>query len=109
MRPGADPQPVIRHPHVAALETRRGIRSPGGRPAAPGAGRGAILGTPTAIRRGAAALGEHTDAVLAELGYTAEQIAGLRAEGEVASRRLTTARRMANPDRLAGSIQTSNG
>jgi crotonobetainyl-CoA:carnitine CoA-transferase CaiB-like acyl-CoA transferase len=33
------------------------------------------------IRRGAPALGQDTDAVLAELGYAAEQIAGLRAEG----------------------------
>ena len=37
--------------------------------------------TPTAIRSGAPALGEHTDEVLGELGYSSEQIAGLRAEG----------------------------
>ena len=37
--------------------------------------------TPTTIRRGAPALGEHTDEVLGDIGYTAQQIAGLRTEG----------------------------
>ncbi|MGE0258284.1 MAG: CoA transferase, partial [Alphaproteobacteria bacterium] len=39
--------------------------------------------TPTAIRSGAPVLGQDTDAVLGGLGYSAEQIAGLRAEGAV--------------------------
>jgi crotonobetainyl-CoA:carnitine CoA-transferase CaiB-like acyl-CoA transferase len=37
--------------------------------------------TPGSIRSGAPALGEHTDAVLAGLGYSAADIARLRAEG----------------------------
>src|SRR5580700_2116226 len=40
--------------------------------------------TPASIRRGAPALGEHTAEVLAEAGYTAEEIAGLRADNIIA-------------------------
>jgi crotonobetainyl-CoA:carnitine CoA-transferase CaiB-like acyl-CoA transferase len=43
-----------------------------------------FLGTPASIRRGAPALGEHTAEVLAEAGYTAEEIAGLRADNIIA-------------------------
>jgi crotonobetainyl-CoA:carnitine CoA-transferase CaiB-like acyl-CoA transferase len=56
----------------------------------PGAGRlrqarnaARFLGTPAAIRRGAPALGEHTDAILAEAGHSPEEIAGLRADGVI--------------------------
>ena len=38
--------------------------------------------TPAAIRHGAPALGEHTSAVLAELGFTAEEIAALAGSSE---------------------------
>ena len=37
--------------------------------------------TPAEIRQGAPGLGEHTDAVLAELGYSRDEIGGLRARG----------------------------
>ena len=37
--------------------------------------------TPAGIRHGAPALGEHTDAVLAETGYSPAEIAALRAAG----------------------------
>jgi crotonobetainyl-CoA:carnitine CoA-transferase CaiB-like acyl-CoA transferase len=71
---------VIRHPQVAALglvvETEH-----------PRAGRlrqtratARFSQTPPEIRRGAPALGEHTEEVLAELGYTAAAIAALRLE-----------------------------
>ena len=39
--------------------------------------------TPSAIGRAAPLLGEHTDEVLAESGYTREEIEKLRAEGAV--------------------------
>jgi crotonobetainyl-CoA:carnitine CoA-transferase CaiB-like acyl-CoA transferase len=40
-------------------------------------------GTPAEIRRGAPALGEHSTEILAEAGYSAEEIAGLRADGVI--------------------------
>jgi formyl-CoA transferase len=39
--------------------------------------------TPPSIRSAAPEAGEHTDAILAELGYSAEEVAQLRAEGAV--------------------------
>ncbi|HXL46648.1 MAG TPA: CoA transferase, partial [Candidatus Binatia bacterium] len=39
--------------------------------------------TPGAIRRAAPTHGEHTDEILRELGYTAEEIAALRKDGAV--------------------------
>ena len=39
--------------------------------------------TPTAVQRASPALGEHTDSILASLGFTAERIAELHAEGIV--------------------------
>ncbi len=72
VRPGADPQPG--HPPSAGrgAGTGRRNRSPGRRAAAPGARGGAVFADPD--RKSAAArraLGEHTQEVLAELGYSA--------------------------------------
>jgi crotonobetainyl-CoA:carnitine CoA-transferase CaiB-like acyl-CoA transferase len=39
--------------------------------------------TPADVRRAAPMLGEHTDEVLAELGFTANQIAAFRSQGVV--------------------------
>ena len=70
---------VIRHPQVAALglvvetEHPRAGRLRQARAAA------RFSATPTVIREGAPALGEHTEAVLAELGYSPAEIAALSA------------------------------
>jgi CoA:oxalate CoA-transferase len=42
-----------------------------------------LSATPARLRRPAPQLGEHTDAVLCELGYGSDQIAALRREGVV--------------------------
>jgi formyl-CoA transferase/CoA:oxalate CoA-transferase len=40
-----------------------------------------LSGTPGAVQKSPPVLGQHSADVLAELGYTAEEIAGLRAAG----------------------------
>ncbi|MGA8550708.1 MAG: CoA transferase, partial [Stellaceae bacterium] len=72
---------VIRHPQVAALglvvetEHKEAGRLRQTRAAA------RFSGTPAEIRHGAPALGEHTQEILAELGYSPAEIAALHAEG----------------------------
>jgi crotonobetainyl-CoA:carnitine CoA-transferase CaiB-like acyl-CoA transferase len=70
---------VIRHPQVAALGlvVEAEHESAGRLRQTRAAAR--FSKTPTAIRRGAPALGEHTAEVLAEIGYSAQEIENLRA------------------------------
>jgi itaconate CoA-transferase len=73
------PREVVAHPHLAARDRWRTVPTPGGPvsallPPAVVAGRTAPMGP-------VPALGEHTDAVLAELGYTVEELTDLRAAG----------------------------
>jgi crotonobetainyl-CoA:carnitine CoA-transferase CaiB-like acyl-CoA transferase len=72
---------VIRHPHVTALEIVEEYAHPAAGRLRQSRAAARFSATPTAIRRGAPALGEHTDEVLGEIGYSAAQIAGLKAEG----------------------------
>jgi crotonobetainyl-CoA:carnitine CoA-transferase CaiB-like acyl-CoA transferase len=72
---------VIRHPQVVANETLMETDHPAAgrlrqtRPAA------RFSATPASIRFGAPALGEHTDAILGELGYSSAEIATLKGSG----------------------------
>jgi crotonobetainyl-CoA:carnitine CoA-transferase CaiB-like acyl-CoA transferase len=71
---------VIRHPQVEALGLVVETEHPAAgllRQARPAA---RFSRTPAKIRRGAPALGEHSEEVLTELGYSAAEIAKLRAE-----------------------------
>ncbi|GIJ39635.1 CaiB/BaiF CoA transferase family protein [Micromonospora andamanensis] len=66
------------HPHLAARETfvrRDGVIQPAPAPR--------FSATPTAIRRPPPWPGEHTDEILAEVGFDRDRVAGLRAAGAV--------------------------
>src|SRR5579864_798166 len=74
---------VLEDPQVKARELLRYVDHPGADKPVPLADTAVRLSaTPGGIRRRAAALGEHTDEVLREIGYGDEEIAALRA-GEV--------------------------
>jgi len=75
------PSEVIAHPHLAARDRWRPVETPTGwisalRPPPIIAGYDPPMGA-------VPGLGQHTDAVVAELGLDAEQIARLRADGAI--------------------------
>jgi crotonobetainyl-CoA:carnitine CoA-transferase CaiB-like acyl-CoA transferase len=78
--PVLDLQQVLDDPQVQARELLRYLDHPGAAKPVPLADTAVRLSaTPGGIRQRAAALGEHTDEVLQEIGYQEEEIAVLRA------------------------------
>src|SRR3984957_785807 len=74
---------VIRAPQVEALGAMVETDHPRAGRLGPMRNAARFERTPADLRRGAPALGEHSAEILAEAGYSAEEIAGLRADGVI--------------------------
>ena len=72
---------MIRHPHVLAMEMVEEYAHPKAGRLRQSRAAARFSATPPSIRRGAPGLGEHTDEVLSEIGYSVSEIAELRAAG----------------------------
>jgi crotonobetainyl-CoA:carnitine CoA-transferase CaiB-like acyl-CoA transferase len=72
---------VIGHPQVLANEAIVELDHPAAGRLRQTRAAARFSATPASIRRGAPGLGEHTGEVLAEIGYSADEIAALRAGG----------------------------
>jgi crotonobetainyl-CoA:carnitine CoA-transferase CaiB-like acyl-CoA transferase len=82
--PVLSPAEALTHPQVLASGALVPTPLPGGDGSAPLVGTPFGLGaTPAAVQGPRPGLGEHTDAILQELGYTPETIAELRRDGVV--------------------------
>ncbi|MFM1895137.1 MAG: hypothetical protein RLZZ385_211 [Pseudomonadota bacterium] len=77
--PVLSPQQVLEDPHVVAKGLLQATSYPGmSQPAPVMQTPVSLSATPGEIRQRAPTLGEHTDAIMAELGYSPEEIATLR-------------------------------
>ena len=76
---------VIRHPHVLAMGVIEEYDHPKAGRLRQTRNAARFSKTPASIRRGAPTLGEHTEEVLVEAGYSATEIADLRAQGAFGS------------------------
>ena len=82
--PVLSPQQVLDDAHVQAIGFLRSVASPGSAAAAPVADTPfSLSAAPAGIRGRAPALGEHTDAILTSLGYSAPAVAALHERGVV--------------------------
>jgi crotonobetainyl-CoA:carnitine CoA-transferase CaiB-like acyl-CoA transferase len=82
--PVYDLDEVLDDPQVKARRLMEYVDFPGAPRAVPVAGTPVRLSeTPGSVRRRAPTLGEHTDEILTELGFTAQEIADFRAAGAV--------------------------
>src|SRR5580704_11222888 len=68
---------MIRHPHVLAMEIAEEYQDPKAGRLRQSRAAARFSKTPPSIRNGAPALGEHTEAMLAEIGYSVAEIAEL--------------------------------
>ncbi|MDJ0656421.1 MAG: CoA transferase [Xanthomonadales bacterium] len=82
--PVLSPREALDHPQVAALDLLRSVDYPGAPAPAPVAGLPfkRTLGGPD-VRNRPPLVGEHTDEVMTELGFSQDQIAALRSAGAV--------------------------
>ena len=86
--PVLKPQQTLDDPHIKAMGFFQPVEYPGARRPAPIAKAPIWMdGAQNPIRRRAPTLGEHTDRILAELGYSKTAIASLREKGVGSERR----------------------
>jgi len=82
--PVLKPQQTLDDPHINAMGFFQPVEFPGApRPVPVAKAPVRLSATPGSIRRRAPLLGEHTEAILAEMGYDAQAIAVLRDKGVI--------------------------